>query len=433
MTRKKDREISRRNFLLKSGGLCSSAWLAAGCSSTTEKNAEGHVPAAPMTGNVKGTPGTLTNSDVGSLFPVIQSEAVQSEFPLSFLSSRFKSVKRWKQTARAKVFELLHYSPLRCNPAAEVVERIDCGDFVREKVYFNTTPAIRVPAYLLIPKDARKRLPAIVALHDHGGYYLWGKEKLVETENDPPAMKNWRKTYYGDNSVASVLARQGYVVLVIDMFYWGERRMLLDNDPAEWRERPANISTERIAAFNQRASQSEQLVGRTIFSAGFTWPGVMFWDDIRSVDYLVTRPEVDPNRIGCVGLSVGGLRSAHLAALDDRIKAAVAVGWMASFPAQLQRHVRNTIGHTKVVPGLYRYLDYPDVASLAMPAALLVINGSKDGLFEAKGVSAAFDKLAKCYRKAGIPERVKTSLYDAPHEFNSQMQEEAWAWLKRWV
>ena len=223
------------------------------------------------------------------------------------------------------------------------------------------------------------------------------------------------------------------MVLVIDMFYWGERRMLLDDDPADWRERPDTISSERINAFNQRSGQSEQLVGRTIFAAGFTWAGVMFWDDIRSVDYLVTRPEVDPDRIGCVGLSVGGLRSCHLAALDDQIKAAVVVGWMCSFAAQLQRHVRNTIGHTKLVPGLYKYMDYPDVASLAMPGAMLVINGKKDGLFEPKGVQNAFDKLAGCYQKAGLSERIKTSLYDAPHEFNAQMQEEAWAWLKRWV
>src|SRR5207249_8457186 len=169
---------------------------------------------------------------------------------------------------------------------------------------------------------------------------------------------DFKKNYYGGKSIASELARQGYVVVVIDMFYWGERRMLLDDDPADWRERPRSITAERIAEFNRRASQSEQLVGRTIYSAGFTWSGVIFWDDIRTVDYLLTRPEVDPRRIGCVGLSVGGLRACHLAALDERIRAAVVVGWMASFPAQLQRHVKNTIGHTKVVPGLYRHLDY---------------------------------------------------------------------------
>jgi dienelactone hydrolase len=175
------------------------------------------------------------------------------------------------------------------------------------------------------------------------------------------------------------------------------------------------------------------LVGRTIYAAGFTWPGVMFWDDIRTVDYLTTRPEVDMKRIGCVGLSVGGLRSCHLAALDDRVKAAVVVGWMTSIPAQLKRHVVNTIGHTKVVPGLYRHLDYPDVASLAMPSALLVINGRKDTLFAPDGVQAAFDKLTACYQKAGAPEKLSLRLYDTPHEFNAEMQSEAWAWLKRWV
>jgi dienelactone hydrolase len=417
----KDDDISRRDFLARSSGLCSGTLLAmaSGNSSAAEKAGQVLTPSA--------------GADVGSLFSVIQGEAVQSDFPLSFLSKRFKSAKRWKQSARAKVFELLHYSPQRCDPAAEVVERSDQGDYVREKIYFNTTPAIRVPAYLLIPKKGLKRMPAIVALHDHGGFYLWGKEKLVPTEEEPVVLKNWRKTYYGGNGIASTLAGLGYVVLVIDMFYWGERRMLLDDDPPDWRERPSAISAERINAFNQRASQSEQLVGRTIFSAGFTWAGLMFWDDIRSVDYLLTRPEVDPERIGCVGLSVGGLRACHLAALDERIKAAVVVGWMASFPAQLRRHVRNTIGHTKLVPGLYRHLDYPDVASLAMPGALLVINGKRDGLFEPNGVASAFDKLATCYKKAGIPERLKTRLYDAPHEFNGEMQEEAWAWLKRWV
>lgn len=375
-----------------------------------------------------------THSDVGSLFPIIESEAVKADFPLSFLNAKFSSVKSWKRNARGKLLELLHYAPKRCDPKPEIAERVDKSDFVREKIYFNTTPAIRVPAYLLIPKRAdKKRLPAIVALHDHGGFYLWGKEKLVETEDEPAILKDWRKTYYGDASIASTLARMGYVVLVIDMFYWGERRMLVDDDPSDFRERPATIPAARISAFNQRAGQNEQLVGRTIFAAGFTWAGLMFWDDIRSIDYLVTRPEVDPARIGCVGLSVGGLRSCHLAALDDRIKAAVVVGWMASFPSQLQCHVRNTIGHTKLVPGLYRYLDYPDIATLAMPSALLVINGKKDGLFEPGGVATSFDKLHRCYTKAGIPERIKTSLYDAPHEFNAQMQEEAWAWLKRWV
>src|SRR5262249_23513072 len=145
------------------------------------------------------------------------------------------------------------------------------------------------------------------------------------------------------------------------------------------------------------------------------------------------RAEGDPCRIGCVGWSLGGLRACHLVALDDRIQAAVVVGWMASFPHQLRRHVRSTIGYTKLVPGLYRYLDYPDVASLAMPAALLVISGRKDSLFESDGVTPCFAKLAPCYRKAAVPEKLSTRLYDTPHEFNAAMQQEAWAWLEKWM
>ena len=374
-----------------------------------------------------------TSSDVGSLYPFIQSQAVKGEFPLSFLRPQVHSLPAWKRRARGKLFELLQYAPPKCPHRPEIVERTDCGDYIRERLSFNTTPDIRAPAYLLLPKKAKLPAPAIVALHDHGAFYLWGKEKLVEMKDEHPAVTRFKQQYYSGQSTASALARQGYVVIVIDMFYWGERRLLLDKDPADWRNRPPDITTERIAAFNQRASQSESLVGRTIAAAGFTWPGVMFWDDLRTVDYLVTRPEVDKNRIGCVGLSVGGLRSCHLAALDDRIKAAVVVGWMTSIPFQLKRHVLNTIGHTKVVPGLYRYLDYPDVASLALPSALLVINGSKDTLFEPDGVRAAYDKLAACYRKAGAPEKLSLRLYDTPHEFNADMQAEAWTWLKRWV
>ncbi len=373
------------------------------------------------------------DSDIGSLYPFVKSQAVAGEFPLSFRQEEFGDLAAWKRIARGKLLDLLHYAPPPCDPRAETVERVDRGEYVQERVTFNTTPDIRVPAFVLIPKKARLPAPGIVALHDHGGFYFWGKEKLVALDDEHPVLTDFKRELYAGRSIASDLARAGYVVVVIDMFYWGERRMLLADDAPDWRERPRSITKQRIEEFHRRSSEGEQLVGRTIFSAGFTWSGVMFWDDVRTVDYLLTRPEVDPRRIGCVGLSLGGVRSAHVAALDDRIKAAVVVGWMTSFPTQLKRRVTNTIGHTKLVPGLYRYLDYPDVASLAMPTPLLVINGSRDALFEPAGVRASFEKLAACYQKAGVPERLRTRLYDTPHEFNREMQAEAWSWLEKYL
>jgi dienelactone hydrolase len=413
---------SRREFLQETAS--GAVTVLAGFPALAEP-ARPHAPAAPA------APATASDSDIGSLFPFVESQAVRGEPALSFLRPEFTEVGSWKSQARGKLLELLHYAPPPCDPRPETLDRVDRGEYVEEKVAFNTTPDIRVPACVLVPKKAPRRAPAIVAVHDHGGFYMWGKEKLIARDDEHPVLADFKRQYYAGRSIASDLARAGYVVAVIDMLYWGERRLVLADDPPDWRERPRSLTPERIEAFNRRASENEQLLGRTIYSAGFTWSGVMFWDDVRTVDYLLTRPDVDPDRIGCAGLSLGGVRSMHLAALDERIKVAVVVGWMTSFPPQLRRHVRNTIGFTKLVPGLYRYLDYPDVASLAMPTPMLVINGSRDALFEPSAVRASFEKLEACYRKAGVPDRLRTRLYDTPHEFNAEMQAEAWSWLAR--
>jgi dienelactone hydrolase len=371
-----------------------------------------------------------TGSHIGSIYPFVAAQAAQRTFPMSYLNARFKDVAAWKQEARRKVLDLLLYAPERVDPQPETLERVDCGDFWRERVTFRTTPEIRVPAFVLVPKNAKLPAPGIVALHDHGGFYLWGKEKLTKLPDENPALTEFKEQSYGGLSIADELARQGYVVVVIDMFYWGERRMVLDDDPAAWKERPATISAQEVRAFNQRSGQNEQLLGRELFLAGLTWAGVMFWDDIRTVDYLRTRPEVDPKRIGCVGLSVGAFRSAHLAALDERIKAAVVVCWMCAYLPLLKDHMVHTVGHTKLVPGLTRWLDLPDVAAMAIPSHLLVINGRQDGLFTVAGMEEAQQKLADCYKKAGVPDHFRAHMYDTPHQFNREMQAEAWEWLR---
>jgi dienelactone hydrolase len=223
------------------------------------------------------------------------------------------------------------------------------------------------------------------------------------------------------------------VVVAIDMYYWGERRLMYAADPPALRDRTLSLTQADIDALNRRSSQNEQLVARSLFTAGISWPGVMLWDDLRTLDYLARRPEVDPKRLACVGLSVGGYRSFMLAALEPRIKAAVAVGWMTSFPKQIRRHVLNTVGLTFHVPGLLHDLDLPDLSALVAPRALMVINGSKDGLFHPDGVKAAFAKIEACYDKAKSRDRQSCKMYDAPHEFNADMQTAAWEWLKRWV
>ncbi|HSB17555.1 MAG TPA: alpha/beta hydrolase family protein [Bryobacteraceae bacterium] len=374
-----------------------------------------------------------TGSHIGNLYPFVQKQADQSKLELSFLRPEFRNLKQWKSRARARVFEQMFYSPPPVDPVPRQIRRTDRGDYIEEYLNFQTTPDIRVPAFVLVPKNAKLPAPGIVALHDHGGFYLWGKEKLVPQDGEHPALTEFRKRYYGGRSVPVELVRQGYVVIVIDMFYWGERRMLLDDDPPDFRERPSSMPQERINEFNRRSGQNEQLVARSLFTAGISWPGVLLWDDIRTLDYLASRPEVDTNRLGCVGLSVGGYRSFLLAALDERIKAAVDVGWMTSFASQIRTQVIHSVGLTFHLVGLYRYLDLPDLAALIAPRSLMVVNGSKDTLFAPGGVKAAFEKIDRIYRKAGAPDRQRCRLFDVPHEFNLEMQAEAFDWLKRWV
>jgi dienelactone hydrolase len=373
---------------------------------------------------------TATSSHIGSLYPFVQKQADRSTFELSFLHGKFRNLEGWQKSARARVLQHLFYEPPAVGPAPEVIRRENRGDYVEEFVTFSISPDMRVPAYVLIPNGAKRPLPGVLLLHDHGGFYVWGKEKVVEQENEHPVLREFKQQLYEGKSIATELVRRGHVVLTIDMFFWGERRMLLDDDPPSYRD-PGNMTREDINAFNRRSQQSESLVARSLLAAGITWPGVMLWDDIRSLDYLAARPEVDPRRLACVGLSVGGYRSFVLAALDPRIKAAVDVGWMSSFGTHIRRHVMNSIGLTFHIVGLYRYLDLPDLAALIAPRSLFVINGSKDQLFPPEGVRAAFEKIAQCFKKAEALERQRCRLYDAPHEFNVRMQTDAWEWLER--
>jgi dienelactone hydrolase len=372
-------------------------------------------------------------SHLGSLYPFIQKRADSSPVALSFLRPEFRSLRQWQARARPRVLERLLEPPAPVKPAAEVIHKTERDGYTLEHVSFQTTPDLRVPAFVLIPKNVRLPAPGIVALHDHGGFYLWGKEKILAEDGEHPVLTEFRKQYYGGRSIAAELARQGYVVIVIDMFYWGERRLMYDADPAPLRDRSRDLSRPDIDAFHRRCQQSEQLVARGLYTAGASWPGVMIWDDLRTVDYLAQRPEVDAKRLACVGLSVGGYRSFVLAALDPRIKAAVAVGWMTSYPKMVRRHVINSIGLTFHIPGLYHDLDFPDLAALIAPRAVMVINGSRDGLFPQDGVKDAFQKIEACYKKAGYPDRQSCRLYNAPHEFNLEMQPAAWDWLKKWV
>jgi dienelactone hydrolase len=391
------------------------------------------VLAARQTGSPEDANKRWQGSALGNLYPFIKQQQQRTQQSLAYLHRRPKNLEQWKAEARAKVFDLLSYNPEPCSPRPQVIERVDKGDYILEYLKFATTTDIEVPAYFLIPKRAKFPVPAVIALHDHGGFYYWGKEKVVETDSEHPVLTAFRKRYYDGVSFPALLARHGYAVIVIDMFYFGERRLILDEDlQTGINDRTKFESEARIDKINQRESNSECVVFRNMLHSGFTWGGVLVWDDIRTVDYLETRPEVDKNRIACTGLSVGGWRTTFLAALDSRIKAACIACWMTSFRYLIPHH-EVWVVPSGMVPGLLNYLDYPDLASVMMPTPLLVVHGQRDELFPPEGVKAAFATIGQCYSTIGKPERFKTYIFDGPHKYPLEAQRLMIDWFDRWV
>jgi dienelactone hydrolase len=166
------------------------------------------------------------------------------------------------------------------------------------------------------------------------------------------------------------------------------------------------------------------------------WSGVITWDDIRSADFLASLPEVDPQRIGAIGLSMGSHRTWMLSAASDRIAAAAAICWMGTTHSLMVPGNNQTNGQSAfsmLVPGLRNYLDYPDVASIACPKPMLFFNGRQDKLFPVAGVQNAYQRMRTIWQSQKAADRLLTRLWDVPHEFNVPMQEEAFAWLDRWL
>ena len=380
--------------------------------------------------------------DLPNFFPMMEWLARENAPQLSFLDAKWKSLDAWKAAARPVLLDRLGYAPAALPLQAELVRREERDDFTVEVVNLSATPAYHIPARVLVPKNSGgKKLPAVLALHCHSGKYTWGHEKVLSSPGELPALTEFRNGTYG-RPWAEALVRRGFVVIAIDAFYFGERRLRAEQLESsrvfpEAKDAYARMlaatpgSADWHAAINRVLSFYEHHTAKTITATGATWPGLHVWDERRTVDYLQSRADVDPARIGCIGLSGGGFRTAMAIAADPRIKAACVTGWMTAFAHQLKHHLR----HTWMIytPSLYRALDLPDAAGLHAPGALLVQQCRRDQLYPMSGMQAAVDRLTQIYAKAGMSEKFRGTFYDEPHCFKPHMQDEAFAWMEKWL
>lgn len=358
-------------------------------------------------------------------------------YPYSYLSDKWDDIAAWQSTARGKVTELLSYNP-PTTPLNPKTHKIFEQDGVQtELVTWDQPFGPPTEAYFLKPSGTAKnqKLPVVAALHDHGGFKYFGKEKVTAMQDEPEILMDFKVSGYEGTSWATRLAKRGYAVLAPDIFLWGSRKMAAEEVPPEF---TADIrgkekgSREYIEAYNAFCNGFETNVAKSLFMAGTTWPGVMLYEDSRAIDYLLTRDDIDPGRIGCGGLSGGGEQTVFLTGMDSRIKCSVCVCCMITF-AQLVRH--NIPSHTWMLhlPHLSKLLDMPDLISLSGGVPQMIQYREQDLLFALEGQKESHEKLSRIYKKMGKPELYSGRFYAGGHEFDIAMQDEAFAWFDRWL
>ena len=329
-------------------------------------------------------------------------------YPLAWGNSDIKDFDVWRKVARQKVFDCMLTPPPAPSDGYElkVLAEEQRDGYKARKIEIRLSRYYTVPAYLLVP-DGKGPFPAVNALHDHGAHLFIGKEKMIRPLVFEDSLvrvdaQQWADQLYEGQFVGDYLARHGYVVFSADAPMWGERGQ---------QEGPKRDRYDMIAG--------------NMMMYGIDLSAYMTYDDIAGTEFLASLPEVDATRIGCMGCSMGAYRAWMLSALSDRIKAGAAVCWMVTTDEQMSFNYSRTEngGFANCFPGLRRWLDYPHVASMACPKAMLFINGSQDKLFPVPGVEKAFRVMHDTWKSQGTNEKLETELWDIPHSCPVRAQE----------
>ncbi|MCC6510743.1 MAG: hypothetical protein IT423_16685 [Pirellulaceae bacterium] len=430
-------ELERRAFVKRTaiGGMA--AWSAWALIDTAPDNQSGATFASEVTmQSTNSLPEDVVPNMIGGYGPWAANIVGDKPARLSYRQPQFQDIQQWRMQARSRLLDCLMQPDHQ--PIADVqVEQVGTVDGVAaERVSWQLPYGPRTQAMLLKPEKARGRLPAVLALHDHGGNKYFGYEKITRGATPQhPLMVKHQQHYYGGQAWANTLAKRGYVVLVHDTYAFASRRVLMKDvaEAARKKVPPVDDDSEAsIEIYNRFASEHEHLMAKSLLCAGTTWPGVFTSEDQRALDYLCSRDDVDDQRVGCAGLSGGGLRTVYLGGLDDRIRCACCVGMMSTWRDYLL-HKCHTHTWMIYIPSLPRDLDYPEILGLRAPLPTLVLNNTHDQLFTVPEMERADNILKEVFTKANSVEKYRCSFHPGPHKFDQAMQTEAFDWFDKWL
>jgi len=305
-----------------------------------------------------------------------------------------------RQQIRSQLWTLLGRLPPRPKiPDVKIVSQEDRVGFRVEKFTFDNGAGSTVPGYILLPKNPGGKAPAILFCHWHGGEYDIGKEELFQARHTPEAP-------------GPRLAQRGFVVLGVDAYCFGERNGKGPGGP-----------NETGGDGEQSASKFNLWVGRTLW-------GMILRDDLMALDYLASRPEVEPTRIGVTGISMGATRSWWLMALDERIKTGVAVACLTRYQDLIQHEALKAHGIYYFVPGLLTHFDSEAIVALIAPRPVLFMTGSEDIGSPVDGIHAIESAVRPVYKLYGKEEDFQSRIYEGlGHVYTPEMWQRTLAWL----
>ncbi len=298
---------------------------------------------------------------------------------------------------RAELWGLLGDLPERREPTAKLLRTEQRDGYRLEHLELDLNGVQPVPALLLIPDNVREPAPGMMYIHWHGGDYNVGKTELLEGTR---AMKPY----------APVYAEKGIVALAIDCWCFGERMPYPDN-----------------------GGQGESDTFKEMLWNGQVLYGMMMFDEWQALNYLVSRPEVDANRIGSFGMSMGSTKSWWLAALDERVKCCIDLCCLTDYEALIKTQGLRRHGIYYYVPSLLKHFQTHEINELIVPRPHLSLNGREDGLAPPEGVERIRDHLLPLYEQYGTRDDCRIELFDCGHEELPEMRAIVLEWLDRFL
>lgn len=300
-----------------------------------------------------------------------------------------------------------------CSQSQVQVEQYEQRDGYRvSEVYIPLSTTDSMAAYWLLPDSMpADGYPAVLLLHDHGAWFTIGKEKLVKPLQDADTSllmqaDYWVNKFFEGAYVADSLASHGFAVLVPDALYWGSRRVPIGN---------TQVGLDSLKRLNKMLKVMQPAFYQShLNTTGQHWFGTILRDDKAAFQWLQSREEVNPNKIGAAGFSMGAYRAWMLAADEQAVAWCFAANWMTTLEAH-GGALPNTSAYSMYTPMLDS-LDYPEIAARAADRPFMLIYGANDPLFSTESVEEAIGIIRNNQPHA----QLHTVMLNAPHLFTHE-------------